>query len=98
MASPTERLGLSRVRWRAGPPQPLPARAGRQSHCRPPWASIAPANPAREAATAARCFLAEVNVVIHGGLDRIGIDLHCVFGEQIVFPRFRAQRGAAAAP
>ena len=54
--------------------------------------TAASAAPAPKAATAAGRFLAEVNVVIDGGVDRMGIERHLGLGKDLALPGLHTDR------
>src|SRR6202030_161216 len=59
-------------------------------------ASVASATPTAEAAAAARCFLAEVDVIVDGGIDRVRIERHLRPRQDFPLPGLDAERAAAA--
>src|SRR3954466_16198327 len=56
--------------------------------------SVAAAAAAAESAAAAGAFLAEIDVIVDRGLDRIGIELHVLARQHFAFPGFRAHMRA----
>src|SRR5689334_24869923 len=58
--------------------------------------SVATAAAAAEAATTAGAFLAEVDVIVDGGVERVRVELHVVAREHLAFPRPHADMSATA--
>src|SRR3974390_3579328 len=60
-----------------------------------PVSSIAPATPACGAASTAGRLLAEIDVIVDSGIDRLCVESHLRPGENLALPGLDAQRAAA---
>src|SRR3970282_2096416 len=58
--------------------------------------SVASAAASAESLSAARSFLAEIDVLVERRLDRIGDQLHVVACEHVAVPRLHAEPGASS--